>query len=90
MNNDITVNVEELLELPDHSITDCETIRQIGLIGCDFTGKYNNDTKNRLNRKVNPLYTYAGLYPHIMTNFDVDKLTKDRILKEMFDKRTKR
>ena len=60
MNNDITINPNEILAMEDDSITDIETIRQIALLG---------DTS--LFRKVKPGHTYAGLYPHVMKSFNI-------------------
>lgn len=60
MDNNITINPEEILKMEDDSITDIETIRQIALLG-DST----------LFCKVKPGHTYAGLYPHVMKSFNI-------------------
>lgn len=59
MNNDITIDIEAIRKAENGSITDAETIRQISLYGIMNPG--NND----LYDKINPLYQYAGLYPHV-------------------------
>jgi len=64
MNNEITINPEEILLLPDNSITDSETIRQIAL----YSIKYNDIS---LNGKIKKEYEYCGLYPHVMTPINV-------------------
>lgn len=67
--NEITINVQDLLELPDNSITDAETIRQIGLLS------YRKHNTRRdlysLYHKVRKGFEYMCLYPEIMTNFDI-------------------
>lgn len=70
MNNDITINVQELLNVPDKSITDYETIRQIGLLSCTINDVSEEDA-HTLYRKVNPLCVYCGLYPSVMKTFDI-------------------
>ena len=55
MNNEITIDIEKIRQLPDGSVNDCETIRQIAL------------TRDKeLSRKINPKFAYAGLYPEVM------------------------
>ncbi len=72
--NKITIDIEELLNADDNSITDYETIRQIGLLSCTV-----NDVpdvvKNRLYKKVKSEFQVYGLYPTIMTSFNI-KLDK--------------
>ncbi len=63
MNNEITINPEEIKLLPDNSIADAETIRQIALYAIKF-----ND--NSLNDKVDRRFSCAGLYPHIIAICD--------------------
>lgn len=58
MNNTITINIEELRLLPDGSIIDAETIRQIGLYSIKF-----NDSS--LGCKIKPGFEFAALYPHV-------------------------
>ena len=57
--NEITINPEEIRKLPDDSITDVETIRQIALYGIKM-----NDSS--LYPKVKKGFEYAGLYPRVM------------------------
>jgi hypothetical protein len=59
MNNDITIDINELKNVPDNSITDAETIRQIALYSIK-TGD------NTLNSKIKSEYEVCGLYPHII------------------------
>ena len=78
MNNEITINIEEILKLPDGSVTDAETIRQIGLA----TTKYNFLTKEQssaLGKKIQPGLEFGALYPHIVEPLDIemDDETKD-------------
>ena len=76
MNNDVTINPDEIRALPNNSITDPETIRQIALYGIAL----NSD---ELNCKIKHEFTYLGLYPHIMKPFefppDFDKELSDNI-----------
>lgn len=69
--NEITINIHELLELPDNSIVDYETLRQIGLLSCR---KHNISRCElySLYRKVRKGYDYMCLYPEIMTTFDIN------------------
>jgi hypothetical protein len=60
LTNEITIDAEKIRVLPDNSVTDIETIRQIALSG-DRT----------LFDKVKFGFEYAGLYPHVMTSFDI-------------------
>lgn len=59
MANEITIDIEKILVLPDNSITDTETIRQIAL----WSIKMND---NSLNDKISKEFHFAGLYPHVM------------------------
>ena len=68
--NEITINIQELLELPDKSITDAETIRQIGLLSCTINNVSEND-KYKLYYKINPRYEVCTLYPHIITSYNI-------------------
>lgn len=63
-NNEITIDPDEILKLPDFSITDTETIRQIAL----WSIKNNS---NILNNKIKSEMEFAGLYPHVMKSFDI-------------------
>lgn len=69
MTNEIIVNIEELLSLPDNSVDDCETIRQIALLSLDNT-KSTNEIKNKLIDKIKMGYEYCGLYPHVLNSYD--------------------
>lgn len=71
MDNKITLNIEETLKLDDNSITDNETIRQIGLITTNFGIKISNDERKQLARKVKKEYQFVGLYPHLMKKFNI-------------------
>lgn len=66
MNNDITVDVDELLKLEDGSVIDYHICRQIGLITCDFSGKYSPEVKRKLSRKIPEMYQIQALYPHVV------------------------
>ena len=65
MNNEITINIDEIRKLPNGSITDVETIRQIAIYGIENPG--NND----LYDKVKTGFEYMGLYPHVINKFDI-------------------
>lgn len=62
MNNEITINPEEIRNLPDGSVTDPETIRQIALYGIKT-----NDSS--LDCKIRKEFTFAALYPHVMERY---------------------
>jgi hypothetical protein len=62
--NDITIDPNEILSMPDNSITDSETIRQIAL----YSIKYNT---NSLNNKVKKEFQVYGLYPHIIKTYKI-------------------
>ena len=55
----LTINLEEIAQAPDHSITDAETIRQIAL---------HSLRNNELNfiSKIDPRFRVYGLYPERM------------------------
>ena len=65
MNNKITIDIEEIRKLPNNSISDPETIRQIALLD-----------NPELFDKIDDSFTYAGLYPEVMKSFNIlpDKL----------------
>ncbi len=65
MDNEITIDPKEILLLPDNSITDSETIRQIALYSIK-----NNDIS--LNYKIKKEFEFCGLYPHIMKTIKLD------------------
>jgi hypothetical protein len=64
MDNEIIINADEIRNLPDNSITDPETIRQIALYGI----KYND---NSLDHKIKKGFEFCGLYPHVMKTFNI-------------------
>ncbi len=70
MDNEITLNIEEILKLDDNSITDAETIRQIGLITTNFKLKLSDDERKQLARKVKIEFQVFALYPNVMKKFD--------------------
>jgi hypothetical protein len=70
MKNEITINIEELLKVEDNSITDYETIRQIGLLSCTVNN-ISKEIKQILYKKVKNEFQYMGLYPNIMKTFDI-------------------
>jgi hypothetical protein len=58
------INIDELRMVPDGSICDCETIRQISLYSLDTK---NDDTIiHELINKIDERFMYAGLYPHMI------------------------
>ena len=59
LTNEITIDIEKIRVLPDNSITDVETIRQIAL----WSIKMND---NSLTDKIRKEFHFAGLYPHVM------------------------
>ena len=65
MNNKITFNIDEVLKMPDHSVTEHNIIRQIGLCSM-LRHKLDKSIIDQLCRKVNPMYAYCGLYPEII------------------------
>ena len=71
MDNKITLNVEETLKLADNSITDVETIRQIGLITTRNGLNISSDNKNQLLRKIKKGYELYGLYPHVIQEIKI-------------------
>lgn len=66
LDNAITIDIGKINVLPDNSITDAETIRQIALYSIK-TG----DTK--ITRKVKKEFAVYGLYPEIMRTFTFPK-----------------
>ncbi len=69
MNNEITIDVQATLALPDNSITDAETCRQIGL-ATTKQGLLSKEDSSALGRKIARGYEFAALYPHVMPAFD--------------------
>ena len=71
MNNNITINVEELRKVEDNSIMDGETIRQIAL--------YSNKTGDTsLIPKIKKEFHFCGLYPEIMNKLDTTRWSNSR------------
>ena len=70
MTNEITINIDELLKVEDNSITDCETIRQIGLLSCT-RNNVSEDDRKILYKKIKRQFEYCGLYPNVMKSFDI-------------------
>lgn len=98
MNNQTPINIEELLLVPDYSITDDEIIRQIGLYSLLQNGSARRvENAKILTKKIKPECLFAGLYPHAIKQFDINpelyidgKLeTKDlsSLLNELYQKR---
>lgn len=83
MNNEITIDIDQLLTVPDNSIDDYETIRQIGLLSCT-RNDVPDETRRILNRKINSMFAYAGLYPTVMQPFDTKPKHTDMV--KLFDK----
>ncbi len=85
MNNEITINIEEILKLPDGSVTDAETIRQIGLATTKY-GLLTKEQSSALGKKIKPGLEFGALYPHIIEpiNIEMDDETKellDKVIK---------
>jgi len=64
MNNEITIDIEEIRKLPNGTVTDAETIRQIALY-C----MRNNDRD--LSCKIDSRFAYAGLYPEVINSYNI-------------------
>lgn len=62
MNNKITIDLDEIRKMPDNSITDVETIRQIAL-----------SKDKTLYSKVKTGYEIYGLYPEVMNVYEIPK-----------------
>lgn len=62
MDNKITIDLDEIRKLPDNSITDPETIRQIAL-----------SKDKSLFLKVKTGYEVFGLYPEAMKVYEIPK-----------------
>lgn len=69
MNNEITINPEEIRNLPDGSVTDPETIRQIALYGI----KTNDES---LISKVTSGFEFCGLYPHVIERYGANPINE--------------
>jgi hypothetical protein len=55
----ISFDIETLRKMPNGSVTDAETIRQIAIYSID------NPNDKEIIDKIDPRFQYAGLYPHI-------------------------
>jgi len=69
MDNEITINIEDIKNAPDNSITDPETIRQIALWGI-------KNNSNELYCKINKEFEFFGLYPEVRQITILDGLKK--------------
>lgn len=81
MNNEITIDIEAIRQMPNESITDVETIRQIGLYCVQ-----NRDVS--LANKIDGRYEFAALYPNVELTHNITpdtplKHTKEFILDEL-------
>lgn len=67
----IHLDMDELIKKYNgkiHSCSDCTEIQQISL----FCQQNRNDyRKPVLLDMINPMFTFAGLYPHIMKDFNI-------------------
>ncbi len=61
-NRFVTFDVDEMKAVPDGSVRDAETIRQIGLYG------YTAD--NSLFKKIKPSLEFCALYPEVIKSYD--------------------
>jgi len=64
MDNNIYIDVDEIMKLPDSSIKDPETIRQISMYSIE-----NNDKE--IIKKIDKRFEVCGLYPYIMQKLDI-------------------
>lgn len=62
MDNKITIDLDEIRKMPDGSIMDVETIRQIAL-----------SKDKSLFSKVSTGYEVFGLYPEVMNVYEIPK-----------------
>ena len=74
MNNEITINIEEILKVDDNSIVDPETIRQIGLATTNFSLKLSKDEIFQLSKKIKKEYQVFCLYPHQMQKCNIQNM----------------
>ncbi len=61
MGNEITIDIEKIRKLPNNSVTNAETIRQISLYSLQ------NPNDKEIIFKIDSRFTVSGLYPHIMS-----------------------
>lgn len=92
MNNDITIDIDAILLLDDNSITDYETIRQIGLATTKW-GLLSTEKSRQLSKKIKKEFTFAALYPHVHQplNIKPEGMSDDnwKILTDLRDDLTK-
>jgi len=67
--NKITITLEQIREMPDNSVTDAETIRQIALFGI---ANAENVAIDFIYRKIKSGYEVAGLYPFVVNILNVN------------------
>ena len=70
LSNKVTINIKEILEMPDNSITDPETIRQIGLATTGYLKGISREDSKALCLKPKLELSFMGLYPNVMKSFD--------------------
>ena len=70
MDNTIRFTVQEILALPDNSITDVETIRQIGLVH-NRMPDVSKDDLHKMYRKIQNGLEFCALYPEVMSSFNI-------------------
>ena len=80
MDNKITIDIGKILEMPDKSVIDGETIRQIGLCS---TAQYlvDKSTSNELIKKIHPLRCYIALYPEIIGAGNIELVGNEKYRK---------
>jgi hypothetical protein len=84
--NNITIDIESIRKMPNESITDSETIRQIALYSIQ------NPEDKELVYKVKTSMAFAGLYPHIQQPINIqpdNSKEYSSILDEIYLKRNK-
>lgn len=80
-NEKITIDIEAIRKMPNGSVTDAETIRQIGLHCVQ-----NRDIE--LADKIDGRFTVAGLYPYVQKSYNIlpntpKSYSKEHILSEL-------
>jgi len=93
LTNEVTINIEEVLNLPNNSVTDAYTLRQIGLATTE-QGLLTKEQCNVMYKKIQKGFEYGALYPHVMKTFKfpsdwseekIEKMTK--LVDELIEKR---
>lgn len=75
---DLLINIDEIRKLPNGSIKDAETIRQIAL----WSIKNPND--NDLVYRIDPRFNVYGLYPEVIKSYNIKPdMSKEEILNEL-------